>query len=102
MKMKCVLRCCLVPRGSIVQKWYVHQISNDTFLSQLDETFGNLNGHVDTMELVESEMKSADVPQAPRTSRRTLVVHRLLVFFAMILILAVGIIVNVILTGLVT
>lgn len=54
------------------------------------------------MELVESETKSADVPQSPPVSRRTLVVHRLLALLAMILILAVGIIVNVILTGLVT
>lgn len=72
------------------------------FPSQLDETLGNLNGHVDTMELVESETKSEDVPQSPPTSRRTLVLYRLLALLVMIVILAVGIIINVVLTGLVT
>lgn len=54
------------------------------------------------MELVESETKSADVPQSPPTSRRTLVLYRLLVLIVMVVILAVGIIINVVLTGLVT
>lgn len=54
------------------------------------------------MELVESETKSEDVPQAPPISRRTLVLRRVLVLLVMVVILVVGIVVNVILTGLVT
>lgn len=77
-------------------------ITNDIFPSQLDENFRNLNGHIDTMELVESETKSADVPQSPPTSRRTLVLYRLLALLVMIVILAIGIVINVVLTGLVT
>lgn len=76
--------------------------TNDIFRSLLDETFGNLNGHKDTVELVESETKSADVPQSPPISRRTLVVHRLLALLVMVLVLAVGIIVNIILSSVVT
>lgn len=63
---------------------------------------GNLNGHIDTMELVESETKSEDVPQAPPIPRRALVLRRVLVLLVMVAILIVGIVVNVILTGLVT
>lgn len=72
-----------------------------SFPSQLDD-FGNLNDHNDTMELVESETKSADVPQAPPIYKRALVLRRVAALVVMVLILVVGIIVNVILTGLVT
>lgn len=86
---------------SVLQREFIE--SPKTFSSsQLDDTTGNLNGHKDTVELVESETETGDVPQSPPISRRTLVVHRLLALLVMVLVLVVGIIVNVILSSVLT
>lgn len=69
------------------------------FPFQLD---GNLNGQIDTLELVETHAKPVEKPKDKEIPYRTLVLHRCLVLLVMVLILAVGIIVNQILRTLVT
>lgn len=69
------------------------------FPFQLD---GNLNGQTDILELVETQAKPVEKPKDKEIPYRTLVIHRCLALFVMVLILAVGIIVNQILSTLVT
>lgn len=69
------------------------------FPFQLD---GNLNGQIDILELVETQEKPVEKPKEKEIPYRTLVLHRFLVLLVMVLILAVGIIVNQILSTVVT
>lgn len=70
------------------------------FPFQLDG-LGNLNNQVDFLELVETQKKTVEKPKDKEIPYRTLVLHRCLVLLVMVLILAVGIIVNQILSTLV-
>lgn len=63
---------------------------------------GTSDGQIDTIELVEAEEEPAVKPKEEQLSYRTQVLHRILALVVMLFILAVGIIINLLFTNLVT
>lgn len=74
---------------------------NWRFYSRTDYP-GTSNGQIDTIELVEAEEEPAVKPKERQLSYRTQVLHRVLALVVMLFILAVGIIINLLFTNLVT
>lgn len=74
----------------------------DGFTLQLDD-LGNLNGQINQIELVECDAEAKpEKSKKQQLPYRTLVLHRFLALVVMVLILAVGIILNVIIMSVMT
>ncbi|XP_030264191.1 multidrug and toxin extrusion protein 1-like isoform X2 [Sparus aurata] len=78
----------------------VHGVFNNTSTQPDDE--GNSLGQTDTFDLAETERGSAETPVEKQLSYRELVLRRGLALAVMLFVLAVGIIINLLITNLVT
>lgn len=73
---------------------------SDYFTLQADDS-GNSQGQIDNMNVVETEEETVK-PKKEQLSYRTLVLHRGLVLALMLFILAFGIILNLVVTNMIT